>query len=207
MCRDNPPHGHESHYVLQNNKETKGITLIITVCHFISDVTYGPCVVDQEESDHETTGFTDDNQSWLKPVAKKKRKQVLGSDGEEQQSDVDGSIAGEEEQSDVDGSITGEEQQSDVDGSTAGEEEQSGSEGSAEGEEVQLDLSGSSDSEDRQSEQEEMSFVEDKDYRVSKLPTFIVSLEFLPQNYYCRWLIHLLQGGSNMTGTDFFYKH
>jgi hypothetical protein len=179
------------------------------VCHFISDVTYGPSVVDQEESDHETTGFTDDNQSWLKPVAKKKRKQVLGSDGEERQSDLDGSITGEEQQSDVDGSITGEEQQSDVDGSTAGEEElsdvdgnitgeeeqsdidgsitgeeqQSGSEGSAEGE-VRSDLKGSSESEDRQSEQEEMSLIEAEDYRVSKLPSFTV-FEFLPQNYFC----------------------
>jgi len=144
-------------------------------------VTYGPHVVEQE-SGHEVTGFTDDNQLWLKPVSKKKRKQFLGSDGEEQQSDTEGSNVAEEQQSDSEGSNVGEDQQldsegsigeeqhSDVDGSIAGEEQQSGSEGSAEGE-VQSDIKGSAESEDSQSEQEEMSFKGDEDYRVRKLPT------------------------------------
>ena len=125
--------------------------------------------MEQKGSDHEVTGFTDDNQLWLKPVSKKKRKQFLGSDGEEQQSDTEGSNVGEDQQLDSEGS-TGEEQQSDVDGSIAGEEEQSGSEGSAEGEEVQSDIKGSADSEDSQSEQEEMSFNDNEDYTVRKLP-------------------------------------
>jgi ribosomal RNA methyltransferase Nop2 len=144
-----------------------------------ADVTYGPHVVEQE-SGHEVTGFTDDNQLWLKPVSKKKRKQFLGSDGEEQQSDTEGSNVAEEQQSDSEGSNVGEDQQldsegsigeeqhSDVDGSIAGEEQQSGSEGSAEGE-VQSDIKGSAESEDSQSEQEEMSFKGDEDYRVETL--------------------------------------
>jgi len=150
---------------MEGNK--RSYTINVTVCHFISDVTYGPRVVEQEDTDHEITGFTIDNQSWLKPVSIKKRKQFLGSDGEEQQSDTEGSNVGEDQQLDSEGSI-GEEQQSDVDGSIAGEE---GSEGSAEGEEVQSDIKGSAESEDSQYEQEEMNFNEDEDYRVRKLPT------------------------------------
>jgi hypothetical protein len=196
MYRDNPPHGQELHFVLQNKRRLKALhRKYYCVYHFISDVTYGPRVVEQEESVHETTGFTDDNQFWLKPVTKKKRKQFLGSDGEEQQSDTEGSNVAEEQQSDSEGSNVGEEQQSDsegsnvgdqqldskgsigeeqqsdVDGSIAGEEQQSGSEESAEGEEVQSDIDGSAESEDSQSEQEEMSVNEDEDYRVRKLPT------------------------------------
>ncbi|GFG29067.1 hypothetical protein Cfor_02097 [Coptotermes formosanus] len=147
-----------------------------------ADVTYGPHIIKHEESDHKTAGFTDDNQSWLKPVTKKKQKQVLGSDGEEQQSDLEGSIAGEEQQSELEGSIAGEEQQSelegsiageeqqsDLEGSIAGEEQQSGSEGSAVGEDVQSGLNGSAESEDSQSDQEQMSLNEDEDYKVETL--------------------------------------
>jgi hypothetical protein len=87
-------------------------TIRINACLFISEVSYDSNVDSEEKSDHETAGFTDDNQSWLKPVTKKKGKQLLGSDGEENHSDSEGSIEGEAEQSGLEGSVEGEEDQS-----------------------------------------------------------------------------------------------
>ena len=95
----------------------------INVCPFISDVMYGPSIIKEKESDAETTGFTDDNQSWLKPVTKKKQKQVLGSDGEEQKSDSEGSIVGEEQQSVSEGSVGSEGSQSDQEQMSSDEDE------------------------------------------------------------------------------------
>ncbi|XP_021933349.1 probable 28S rRNA (cytosine-C(5))-methyltransferase isoform X2 [Zootermopsis nevadensis] len=54
----------------------------------------------EEEFDHESTGFTDGNQSWLKPVTRKKGKQLLESDGEENHSHSEASVEGEGDQSD-----------------------------------------------------------------------------------------------------------
>jgi hypothetical protein len=145
----------------------------------VSDVSHESSVVTDEEPDHETLGFTDDNQSWLKPVTKKeKREQFLGSDGEEAQSDSEGSIMGEEVQSGSEGSIVGE-TQSGSEGNV-GEEAQQDSEGSV-GEEVQTDSEGSvagevqsgseGSVEGEGDHQEEMSLDGDENYKVRKLLT------------------------------------
>lgn len=142
-----------------------------------TDVSHDSSIVTDEEPDHEILGFTDDNQSWLKPVTKKKKgEQFLRSDGEEVQSDSEGSIMGEEVQSNSEGSIDGE-TQSGSEGNV-GEESQEDSEGSV-GEEVQTDSEGSvagevqsvseGSVEDEGDHQEEMNLDEDENYKVETL--------------------------------------
>lgn len=142
-----------------------------------TDVSHDSSIVTDEEPDHEILGFTDDNQSWLKPVTKKKKgEQFLRSDGEEVQSDSEGSIMGEEVQSNSEGSIDGE-TQSGSEGNV-GEESQEDSERSV-GEEVQTDSEGSvagevqsvseGSVEDEGDHQEEMNLDEDENYKVETL--------------------------------------
>jgi hypothetical protein len=95
----------------------------INISIFISEVSTDSNIHSQEESDNETIGFTDDNQSWLKPVTKKKRKQLLGSDGEVNRSDSEGTTEGEAELSGSEGSVEGEEDQSDKEEVTLDEDE------------------------------------------------------------------------------------
>jgi hypothetical protein len=159
---------------------------------FISDVSHDSTVVTEEKPDCVTLGFTDDNKSWLKPVTKKKKgEQFLGSDGEEAQSDSEGSVMGREVQSDSEGSVMGGEVQSDSEGNgeealtdsegtVVGREAQWDSEGSA-GEEMLTDPEGSVAEEEVQSGsegsvegEEEMSLDEDENYKVRKFLTQLI---------------------------------
>lgn len=85
---------------LQNTKKSVQYSKSINACVFISEVSCDSNVDSEEEFDHESTGFTDGNQSWLKPVTRKKGKQLLESDGEENHSHSEASVEGEGDQSD-----------------------------------------------------------------------------------------------------------
>jgi hypothetical protein len=162
----------------------------------VSDIFHNSSIVTEEESDFGNPGFTDDNKSWLKPVTKKnKGEQFLESDGEEAQSDSEGSVVRGEVQSGSEGSFVGEIQSgsegtvgeeealSDSDGSVAGKEGQDSdrsvveemwtdSERSVAGDETQ---SGSEESvEGEEDHQEEMNMDEDENYKVRKLLTHLI---------------------------------